>query len=63
MKTTLDITFGTLLILAFALFFAPLIGYPEWCFWSGFAPLILAAMVAFSNQDDDDNDTIYRTKP
>lgn len=59
MKTTYDLTFGTLLILAFALFLAPLLGFPEWCFWAGFAPAILAAMVAFSQADNDDDDDIY----
>jgi len=59
MRQTLDLTFGFLLILAFGLFIAPMFGLPEWCFWAGFAPTIIAAMVAFSNPDDDDNDVYH----
>jgi len=59
MKTTYVLTFGTLLILAFASFLAPLLGFPEWWFWAGFAPAILAGMVAFSQTDNDDYDDTY----
>lgn len=60
MKQTLDLTFGFLLILAFGLFIAPMFGLPEWCFWAGFAPTIIAVMVHFSNsENNDDNDDVY----